>query len=161
MVVNNENALKAEDVAKILKIGRNAVYDMAKRGEIGSYKIGRKLRFTYADVQNYIDGSHNGGPSPADTGAFRSISSGVSGSFAVSGHGLVLDVQLDQPDQAEPQTVRLNVSNYNMVIDKEELGAQGSDVILRILNGEELKGTFTLAQEDGTGSRGERTIISR
>ena len=50
MVMDNENALNAEEVAKILKIGRNAVYNMAKSGELTSYHIGRKLRFTNADV---------------------------------------------------------------------------------------------------------------
>lgn len=67
MLMDNENALKAEDVAKILKIGRNAVYAMAKSGELRSYHVGRKLRFTYADIQDYIDRSKSGG-APARPG---------------------------------------------------------------------------------------------
>lgn len=52
--MTNDDALTAEDVAEILHIGRNAVYDLAKSGELGSYRIGRRLRFTYTDVQEYI-----------------------------------------------------------------------------------------------------------
>ncbi|MDO4182070.1 MAG: helix-turn-helix transcriptional regulator [Coriobacteriia bacterium] len=49
-----ENTLKAEDVAAVLGIGRNAVYDLAKRGELKSYRMGRKLLFTLADVEEYF-----------------------------------------------------------------------------------------------------------
>ena len=42
----NDDALTAEEVAEILHVGRNAVYDLAKTGELGSYRIGRRLRFT-------------------------------------------------------------------------------------------------------------------
>lgn len=62
----DEDALRAEDVAEILGIGRNAVYALAKSGELGSYRIGRKLRFTAADVQRYIERSR-----AASAGALR------------------------------------------------------------------------------------------
>ena len=58
----NDDALTAEEVAEILHVGRNAVYDLAKTGELGSYRIGRRLRFTYADVQAYIERERGGGP---------------------------------------------------------------------------------------------------
>lgn len=50
-----EDALRAEDVAAMLGVGRNAVYELAKSGELPSYRIGRKLRFTSGDVQRYIE----------------------------------------------------------------------------------------------------------
>ncbi len=52
--MRNDEALTVDDVAEILQVGRNTVYALKDKGELGSYKVGRKLRFTYADVQAYI-----------------------------------------------------------------------------------------------------------
>jgi len=51
----NKTALNAQEVADILKIAKNTVYELIKRGEINSYKVGRKVRFTMADVEEYIN----------------------------------------------------------------------------------------------------------
>ncbi len=94
MVMENENALNAEEVAKILKIGRNAVYNMAKSGELTSYRIGRKLRFTYADVLNYIEGSRGVHPIEAAsaTAAQPSIGNEAPRGFVIAGHDTLLEV---------------------------------------------------------------------
>jgi len=47
-------ALTTQEVAEILKVGKNTVYDLVKRGEINSYKVGRKIRFDLSDVEAYI-----------------------------------------------------------------------------------------------------------
>jgi putative molybdopterin biosynthesis protein len=52
--MQDEAALTAQDVADILKIAKNTVYELIKRNEINSYKVGRKVRFTYNDVTDYI-----------------------------------------------------------------------------------------------------------
>ena len=88
MLLENENALKAEDVAKILKIGRNAVYSMAKSGELRSYHVGRKLRFTYKDIQEYIDSSKTGN-APA-RGA--SLPLPQPGEFVLCGQEAIVDI---------------------------------------------------------------------
>ncbi len=33
-----------EEVAKILKISKYTVYELIKRGELGAYRVGRKVR---------------------------------------------------------------------------------------------------------------------
>ncbi len=53
----NKDALTAPEVAEILKIAQNTVYELVKRGELNCYKVGRKMRFTYEDVQRYINES--------------------------------------------------------------------------------------------------------
>lgn len=55
----NKDALTAPEVAEILKVAQNTVYELVKRGELNCYKIGRKMRFTYEDVQEYINRSRN------------------------------------------------------------------------------------------------------
>ncbi len=52
--MNNKNSLNAQDVADMLNIARNTVYELVKRGELNSYTVGRKMRFTADDVDQYI-----------------------------------------------------------------------------------------------------------
>lgn len=49
-----EKSLSAQDVAEILRVSKSTVYDLIRRGEIHSYNIGRKVRFTQEDVDAYI-----------------------------------------------------------------------------------------------------------
>ena len=65
--MREDEALQVEDVSALLGVGRNTVYSLAKSGELASYRVGRKLRFTRADVERYIEASKTGG-SPASTG---------------------------------------------------------------------------------------------
>lgn len=52
--MRNDDALTVEDVAEILQVSRSSVYKLVKTDELASYYVGRKLRFTMADVENYI-----------------------------------------------------------------------------------------------------------
>ena len=47
-------SLSTQEVADILHVSKSTIYDLIKRGEIHSYKIGRKVRFTQDDVDAYI-----------------------------------------------------------------------------------------------------------
>ena len=53
----NQDALTAVEVAEMLKIAKNTVYKLVKNNELNCYMVGRKMRFTMEDVQNYIDKS--------------------------------------------------------------------------------------------------------
>ncbi|WP_302964343.1 helix-turn-helix transcriptional regulator [uncultured Adlercreutzia sp.] len=56
----NEEALRAQDVATMLHIGKNAVYALAKAGELPSYRLGRKLLFSRDDVAAYLAAAKQG-----------------------------------------------------------------------------------------------------
>ena len=47
-------SLSTKEVAQILHVSKSTIYDLIRRGEIHSYKIGRKVRFTQDDVDAYI-----------------------------------------------------------------------------------------------------------
>ena len=47
-------SLSTQEVADILHVSKSTIYDLIRRGEIHSYKIGRKVRFTQYDVDAYI-----------------------------------------------------------------------------------------------------------
>lgn len=49
-----DDALTADEVAALLRVSRNTVYNLVKRDQLASYHVGRKMRFTRADVENYI-----------------------------------------------------------------------------------------------------------
>lgn len=47
-------ALSTQEVADLLHVSKSTIYDLIRRGEIRSYKVGRKVRFTEDDVKEYI-----------------------------------------------------------------------------------------------------------
>ena len=47
-------SLSTQEVADILHVSKSTIFDLIRRGEIHSYKIGRKVRFTQDDVDAYI-----------------------------------------------------------------------------------------------------------
>lgn len=47
-------SLSTQEVAEILHVSKSTIYELIRRGEINSYKIGRKVRFTQDDVDAYI-----------------------------------------------------------------------------------------------------------
>ena len=47
-------SLSTQEVADILRVSKSTVYDLIRKGEIHSFKIGRKVRFTQEDVDAYI-----------------------------------------------------------------------------------------------------------
>lgn len=106
--MQNEDALKAEDVAEILHVGRNAVYELAKSGELGSYRIGRRLRFTYADVQGYIERTKTGAREKAPAPIARRREQVV-----VCGQDIILDVLSNYMTQAGFECLRSYVGSYD------------------------------------------------
>ena len=50
-----KESLSAVEAAELLKITKNTVYELVKRGEIPSYKVGKKLRIDKCDVEEYIN----------------------------------------------------------------------------------------------------------
>ncbi len=47
-------SLSTQEVAQILHVSKSTIYELIRRGELNSYRIGRKVRFTQDDVDAYI-----------------------------------------------------------------------------------------------------------
>lgn len=94
--MEKNNALTAQEVADILKIAKNTVYELIKRGEINSYRVGRKVRFTLSDVEAYISRSksiQNTSIPKEEPNNTQQINSKPGGSgFVICGQELMLDV---------------------------------------------------------------------
>jgi len=52
--MKQNKSLSTQEVADILHVSKSTIYDLIRKGEIHSYKIGRKVRFTQDDVDAYI-----------------------------------------------------------------------------------------------------------
>jgi len=57
--VEQNKALSTQQVADILHVSKSTIYNLIREGEIKSYKVGRKIRFTQEDVDKYIEKSRN------------------------------------------------------------------------------------------------------
>jgi putative molybdopterin biosynthesis protein len=55
--MKGEYSLTPEEVAEILKIKKNTVYELIKRGDLAAYRVGRKLRIEWKDVEAYKERS--------------------------------------------------------------------------------------------------------
>jgi excisionase family DNA binding protein len=50
------DVMTADQVAKILRIGRNLVYDLVRLQQIPSFKCGRKIRFSRRRIVEWLGG---------------------------------------------------------------------------------------------------------
>ncbi|MCL2529764.1 MAG: helix-turn-helix transcriptional regulator [Coriobacteriia bacterium] len=135
--MENSSALTAEEVAQRLRISKNMVYELRNRGELAGYTVGRKLRFTAADVQRYVDSQHDrygikggevgeggmvGWGSMAGVNGATSEGSEFSGSptpgaFVVNGTEAVVDVLSNYLVQMDINMIRTYQSGYNGLIE--------------------------------------------
>lgn len=105
----NDDALTADEIAEILHIGRNAVYDLAKEGSLGSYRIGRRLRFTYADVQAYIASTRTA----SSRGSRTPLAPSMQDQLVLCGQDVILDVLSNYITQAGVRCLRSYVGSYD------------------------------------------------
>ena len=90
-------SLSTQEVAQILHVSKSTIYDLMRRGEINSYKIGRKVRFTQDDVDAYIARSrHEQSVQPVKRLELESEllhpSKEENGKLILSGQDVVLDI---------------------------------------------------------------------
>lgn len=95
--MSGKKELSTQEVADMLQVSKSTIYGLIKGGEIRSYKVGRKVRFTEDDVKEYIAQSKksqslNNTP-PADVSGFSLTGSNTRNSgFIICGQDLILDV---------------------------------------------------------------------
>jgi len=111
--MENSTALTAEEVAQRLRISKNMVYELRNRGELAGYTVGRKLRFTSADVQRYVDSQHDrfSFESPETAQPFSRDS------FVVNGAEAVVDVLSNYLVQMDIEMTRTYQSGFDGLIE--------------------------------------------
>ncbi|PEM57948.1 helix-turn-helix transcriptional regulator [Bacillus toyonensis] len=79
----------AEEAAKKLKISKLTVYELIKRGELPSYRIGRQVRIDVEDLQKYIEQSKTGS---LKNSAQLSEKHNLTNAIVISGQDMALDI---------------------------------------------------------------------
>jgi excisionase family DNA binding protein len=55
-VSQSAEVLNVDEVAELLRVGRNTVYEAANRGEIPHRRVGRRLIFSRVAVMEWLNG---------------------------------------------------------------------------------------------------------
>ena len=119
-----QEPLKAADVAQILQVGKNMVYQLAKTGELPSYHIGRKLRFTMRDVETYLNSVRQEHAAAVDASnkapavLSSAVQEGTQGQVIVlAGGDIAGDIFANYLSQEYPAVTRSYTSAYAALVD--------------------------------------------
>lgn len=110
--MNQDEALTAEEVAKLLKVSRGTVYSLKDKGELSSFLVGRKLRFTRRAVQDYIERNQPGSEYQAHAVPIATTASQPD-SFVICGQDIILDALSNYMNQAGVPSLRSYVGSYD------------------------------------------------
>lgn len=120
--MRNDEALTVDEVADILQVSRNTVYALKDKGELNFYNVGRKLRFTYADVQSYITRAKNPSRRNVRDDGFEN-----KGKFVICGQDIILDVLSNYIAQTGIESLRSYIGSYdaltNLYKDKVQVAS--------------------------------------
>ncbi len=124
------DALRVEDVTRILHLSRNTVYKLARTGELPSYRVGRQMRFRYDDVRARLEGgiaqaeSQPGAAAPsqassADTATLPmpsdvldELPSWAKGSVVIGGQDMAADVLANYLSSLGVRVLRSHANPY-------------------------------------------------
>lgn len=94
-----DSPLTPQEVADILKISKSTVYDLIKRRQLNSYRVGKKLRVDLTDVENYKNKTKDKNPADAAPETNKSIYPGsyqeqfyINNTFIICGQDVILDI---------------------------------------------------------------------
>lgn len=105
----DNNLLSAQEVADVLKIARNTVYELIKRGELPSSKVGKQVRVNKQEVDAYLLRNRN-----TESSGFRTVF--VPTTMA-----------------SRPTTPHTHTTIYDETVNENELIICGQDISLDIL----------------------------
>ncbi len=110
-------SLSTQEVAQILHVSKSTIYELIRRGEINSYKIGRKVRFTQDDVDAYIARSrHEQSVQPVKRVELKSEllhpKQAGGAALVISGQDVVLDILASFLHQQDVTAQRVYLNSF-------------------------------------------------
>jgi putative molybdopterin biosynthesis protein len=100
--MKKDYSLTPEEVAEILNIKKNTVYELIKRGELAAFRVGRKLRVEREDVEAYKKRRRESGqppvaasppkPNPPVRSEDNDIQPSISSGLVLYGQDMLLDI---------------------------------------------------------------------
>ena len=123
--MSQNKSLSTQEVADILHVSKSTIYDLIRKGEIHSYKIGRKVRFTQDDVDAYIARSrHEHSTQPVkriDThSTLLTPAEKAEPELIISGQDVVLDILANYLNHSEVNTARSYLSSFEGLLSLYE-----------------------------------------
>lgn len=131
-----KSSLTPLEVAELLKITKNTVYELIKRGELPSYKIGKKIRIDMHDVEDYINNQksnsrpsinhnintkllNNNVENTIHTSNSISLSNKSNSKIIISGQDILLDILARYIEEVLPDytVLRSYKGSYNGLYD--------------------------------------------
>lgn len=123
-MIENNTALTPQEVAQMLKITKNTVYELIKRGELNGYKVGKKIRVDSKDVEDYKNKTKNTGetlqePVKKDNLSYSNMfypgNTDTNDGFVICGQDVLLDILSRHIEFHCPgiRTFRSYVGSYN------------------------------------------------
>lgn len=171
------DALTAEDVAGLLQVSRSSVYKLVKADELASYHVGRKMRFTMGDVENYIVRSKQakslehsssksaaaGRPSPATASVAARPNEQTTSLFVLAGNDILGDILANYLSATGILLDRVYEGSYNALVDMYrgcvhaalvhlydgETGEYNVAAVKRLLPGESVKVVRLVGRRQG------------
>ena len=120
----DNSVLTPQEVADILKIAKNTVYELIKRGDLNGYRVGNKVRVDVKDVEEYKNRSKTMKNSNSVNGITSDASGGRANSlyyeevsrhndFVICGQDVLLDILSRYLQSKGVQALRSYVGSYN------------------------------------------------
>ena len=123
--MSQNKSLSTQEVADILHVSKSTIYDLIRKGEIHSYKIGRKVRFTQDDVDAYIARSrHEHSTQPVKRIETHSTLltpvENAGPELIISGQDVVLDILANYLNHSNVNTARSYLSSFEGLLSLYE-----------------------------------------
>jgi putative molybdopterin biosynthesis protein len=106
--MSSDMSYTTEEVAKLLKISKLTVYDLIKKGELPSYRVGKQMRVDAADLEAYKqrnkESMQAGRPALSDVPPSHASSPAASGNrtIVITGQDISLDILAKQMEKSIP-----------------------------------------------------------
>lgn len=118
-------SLSTQEVADILHVSKSTIYELIRRGEINSYKIGRKVRFTQDDVDAYIARSrHEQSVQPVRrielSSSLLHPETADGSSLVISGQDVLLDILTNYLHQSGVASQRCYLNSFEGLLSLYE-----------------------------------------
>jgi putative molybdopterin biosynthesis protein len=114
--------LTAEDVAKQLRIKKYTVYELIKRGELPSSKVGKQVRVSQTDIDSYLraskDALQNQNPASGQSASGKIVpeQTAAASPLIISGQDACLDLLVSRIAESGGAALRSFTGCYNSLI---------------------------------------------
>ncbi|MDQ0177216.1 helix-turn-helix transcriptional regulator [Bacillus chungangensis] len=112
-----EQSYTIEEIAAMLRVSKLTVYDLIKKGELNSYRVGRQMRIDESDLKDYKEKQKTGGKKKSVI-SDEAASAPAGKSLVISGQDIALDLLSNRLQQhLGIRTLRSYTGSLNSLID--------------------------------------------